>query len=57
LGRRLEEDCIQTWKNYWLKRGISAASLSAWRLINYSWDLEIMPDDLKRICEAEMLTF
>jgi len=30
-GGRTEKDSIKTWENYWLRRGISTASLAAWR--------------------------
>jgi len=55
FGRPSKENHLQTWENYWLKRGVSAESLAAWKLTNYSWDLKLMPQDLKEICEPEML--
>ena len=57
LGGYSKADRIKTWEDYWLKRGISAASLAAWRLSDYSWDLELLPEDVKRMCETELLTY
>lgn len=45
-GRRSKDDRFKAWEDYWLKRGVSAASLTEWRLTNYSWDLELMLGDL-----------
>ena len=55
IGRRTKEDCIKTWEDYWLKRGLSLASLSLWKLSDYSWDPKHMPEELKELCEGELL--
>ena len=55
IGRRTKEDCIKTWEDYWLKRGLSLASLSLWKLSDYSWEPKHMPEELKELCEGELL--
>jgi len=31
------------------------ASLSLWKLSDYSWEPEHMPEELKKLCEGELL--
>ncbi|RLN36127.1 hypothetical protein C2845_PM03G35150 [Panicum miliaceum] len=57
FGERAKENSVQTWETYWLKRGVSPSSMADWRTSNYNWDMKYLPEDLKRICESEMLSF
>ena len=47
FGRKTKEECIKTSEDYWLKRGLSLASLSLWKLSDYSWEPKHMPEELK----------
>ena len=55
FGRKTKEECIKTSEDYWLKRGLSLASLSLWKLSDYSWEPKHMPEELKELCEGELL--
>ena len=55
FGRKTKEECIKTSEDYWLKRGLSLASLSLWKLFDYSWEPKHMPEELKELCEGELL--
>jgi hypothetical protein len=53
--RKAKTDRMQIWEDYWLTRGIAPSSLSTWRLNEFSWDMEKLPEDLRKLYEEDML--